>query len=160
MLCFLKQQRLSQQLWNNLCIPLDAVAYTNEVLLVSGSIATLLILLLVSFAGNIDTMSEAIGNINEIKRDILNEKIDIISSEIVGTDAIVVLTNYGKDDAVILAFFSDLGAEITCTSNNIHSANMTVSAGRLLEITCPVSPSAEKILIVTNTRNILEVRLR
>lgn len=148
-----------QIIWNRLCVPLDAIAYTNEVLIVSGSVATLLLLLLASFAGNIDTMSEAIGNINDLKQDILNEKIDIISSELVGTNAVVVLTNYGKDDTVMLAFFSDVGVEITCTSNNPNSANMTLFSGGLLEITCPVQLSAEKILIVTNTRNILEAQL-
>ncbi len=143
----------------SLCTPLEAVAYTNEVLIVSGAVTSLLILLLASFAGNIDTMSVAIGNINDLKQEILNEKIDIISSEIIGANVVIVLTNYGTHDSLLLAFFSDAGSEITCVSNNLNSADMTIIAGKLLEITCPVIPNTSKILVVTKTHNILEAQL-
>ena len=148
------------KLWRSLCTPLDAVTYTNEFLIVSGAVATFMVLLLASFAGNIDVMSDAIGKINEKKQEILNEKIDIISAEKSGTKAIIILTNYGIYDTEILAFFSDVsqGQELVCISNNVN-ADMTVVAAGLLEVTCEILPSASKILAVTSTRNILESKL-
>ena len=150
------------KLWRSLCTPLDAVTYTNEFLIVSGAVATFMVLLLASFAGNIDVMSDAIGKINEKKQEILNEKIDIISAEKSGNTAIIILTNYGIYDTEILAFFSDVsqGQELTCRSNNVPNTDMTVVAAELLEVTCDLlHPSASKILAVTSTRNILESKL-
>lgn len=149
------------KLWRSLCTPLDAVTYTNEFLIVSGAVATFMVLLLASFAGNIDVMSDAIGKINEKKQEILNEKIDIISAEKSGNTAIIILTNYGIYDTEILAFFSDVsqGQELACISNNVPNTDMTVVAAELLEVTCTILPSASKILAVTSTRNILESKL-
>ena len=149
------------KLWRSLCTPLDAVTYTNEFLIVSGAVATFMVLLLASFAGNIDVMSDAIGKINEKKQEILNEKIDIISAEKSGSRAIIILTNYGIYDTEMIAFFSDVsqGQQLTCRSNNDDNGDMTVVAAELLEVTCDISPSASKILAVTSTRNILESKL-
>lgn len=119
------------------------------------------VLLIASFAGNIDTMSEGIGKINELKQNVLNEKIDIISYKKIDDTIIVTITNYGKTDTEIIALFSDTSTDNiveSCTSNNLDDT-LSIPAGELLEVTCPASDGAKMILIVTDTRNILEVKL-
>ena len=145
----------------SLCTPLNAVAYTNEFLVVSGTVGSLMVLLLASFAGSIESMSGVIGDINNQRQNRLNEKIDVISSEYVTgrTKAVIVLTNYGKHDTTLLAFLSDLGTALSCTSNNPDATDMTIAAGGLLEVTCVVPPSANRVLILTDTRGILEVSI-
>lgn len=147
-------------LQRSLCTPLKAVAYTNEVLVVSAMLGTLTVLLLASYAGNIEVMSSGIARINDLRQELLQEKIDIISSARVGPNVIVTLTNYGNSDTVLLGFFAgDDGSEITtCMSNNSDNKDMTVASGRLLEVTCPVDPGVSKILIATDTQTILEAR--
>ncbi len=145
----------------HLCTPLNAVTYTNEFLVVSGAVGSLMVLLLASFSGSIETMSGVIGDINTQRQNALYEKIDILSSESVAsrTKAVIILSNYGKHDTVLLSFFSDPGIVISCTSNNAEATDMTITAGGLLEVTCVIPPSASRVLILTDTRNILEAGL-
>lgn len=144
-----------------LCIPLDALSYTNNVLVVMASLGVLGGIFLMAFAGDLTAMSHQISSINDMERKYLNEKIDVVSVDLIATDTIITLTNYGKYEVKILGILDGVGTELICDSNNSDVKNFVISPEQLLEFTCDIVipfDSAAIHYVVTDTRQIIEIR--
>ena len=147
---------LCQRIWQGLSTPLSGITFTNEFLVISVAIGVLLVALLAAFSGNIGTMSETLGRINEIRIEILNEKLDVISADRDGNTVNIVLTNYGNTNGTILAIIDAAGAESDCGDPLIVTPEVP------LEIICRNVPDPtpyvhDTMLVITSARNILEV---
>ena len=147
---------LCQHIWQRMSTPLSGITFTNEFLVISAAVGVLLVALLAAFSGNIGTMSETLGRINEIRIEILNEKLDVVSADRYGNTVNIVLTNYGHTDGTIIAIIDATGAESDCGDPLIVTPEVP------LEIVCRNVPDPtlyvpDTMLVITSARNILEV---
>ncbi len=138
----------------SLCTPLDAMAYTHEVLIISSMVGVFLVLLLASFGDSISSMSEMVGKLNQQKSAMLSEKISVISADIVDSKTVIVISNYVKyNSSISKAFFENI--TISCTSDNADPADMSVQPGKLISLTC--DSITDKLYLLTENQNILQV---
>lgn len=129
-----------QPFWfqRGLCTPLDALTYSNDVLLVMGALTILGGIFVVGFGGDIASMSQEISSINEFERKYLNEKIEVVTVDLTDTHTIITLTNYGKYPVEIRGVVDMASNELVCNSNNSDSADFIIQSDDLLEITCAI----------------------
>mgnify|MGYP000114220379 CR=1 FL=1 len=143
-----------------LCTPLDALSYTNNVLVVMAFLTVFGGIFLIAFAGDITSMSHQISSINDMERKYLNEKIDVISVDLTVDYTVITLTNYGKYPVEILGILDGTGTELICETNNSDVKNFVILPEELLEFTCDILKPFDSTAIhyvVTDTRQIIEV---
>ncbi len=143
-------------LQDSLSLPLSGLSYTNELLIVSSAVLVLGGLSIGVFYSDTESTSSMLVEINRINRDILNEKIDVISADTSATHVVFSLSNYGSRDTEITAVLDSDANSIDCTSNNADSANFVVLTGKHMEVSC-VLQGDDKYYAVTDTGQILKV---
>lgn len=129
-----------QPFWfqRGLCAPLDALTYSNDVLLVMGALTVLGGIFVLGFGGDIASMAQEISSINEFERKYLNEKIEVSTVDLTNTHTIITLTNYGKYPVEISGVIDGARNELVCNSNNFDSVDFIIESDNLLEITCVI----------------------
>ena len=116
---------------------LDALSYTNNVLLVTALLGVLGGIFLIAFAGDVLSMSEAISSISDIKRKYLSEKVDVVSSDVIGSSVVITLTNRGEYPVEVLGVLDGVGNTLNCVSNNSDVTDFVIlPEQQLLEVTC------------------------
>jgi len=143
-----------------LCTPLDAISYTNNVLLVMAALGVLGGIFVIAFTGDIASMSQTISSINDMERKYLSEKIDVMSVDLTDTHTIITLTNYGKYPVEIIGILDGVGAELTCNSNNSDTADFVIGPEELLEFTCAIEiPFTDDAVhyVITDTYQVMEI---
>ena len=146
----------------DLCTPLDAISYTNNAMLVMAALSILGGIFVISFAGDIASMSEQISSINNMERKYLSEKIDVMSVDSNADNVVITLVNYGKYPVEILGILDSVGNDLTCDSNNSDNNNFVINPDELLEFICEIgiAPFDDDTIhyIITDTMQIIEAR--
>ena len=163
-------QSLIQPCWlqRSLNTSLDALSYTSNVLLAMASLSVLGGIFLIAFSGEVASMSHGISSINEMEKKYLNEKVDVLSVDLVSSKVVITLVNYGKYDFQILAILTDVGKDLTsvCTANGSDLKSLVIEPENKVEITCSVTITSEsfidhnepKFYVLTDTRQILTAK--
>ncbi len=165
-------QSLIQPCWlqRSLNTSLDALSYTSNVLLAMAALGVLGGLFLIAFSGEVASMSHGIASINEMEKKYLNEKVDVLSVDIVSSTVpskvVITLVNYGKYDSQILAILTDVGKDLTCTANGSDLESLVIEPENKVEITCDITVNPEsfidsndpKFYVLTDTRQILTAK--
>jgi len=144
----------------SLCTPLDALSYTNNVLLVMAALGVLGGIFVIAFTGDIASMSHTISSINDMERKYLSEKIDVMSVDLTSTHTIITLTNYGKYPVEIIGIIDGVGTKLTCNSNNSNTADFVIGPDELLEFTCAIEiPFTDDAIhhVITDTYQVMDI---
>ena len=135
---------------------LSALSYTNELLIVSSAVFVLGGLSIGLFYSDTESTAIMLTEINRANREIINEKIDVLSVDISATHLIFTLSNYGNKDTEIVKVLDSVLEPCDCISNNTDPTDFVIPINESMEVSCEIN-GGEPYYAVTDTTQILKV---